>query len=193
MRQPAARRILILSVLLFLAAGGAARAGIVEPIGEEQGRELLGPDGRTFIDKQDGFSIVLPSPDWKVRLEQGEPYADVAGFGLALALPNGQVLVRISGKIYPLPTPLETIQKVVADPKLQPRALSNKIIEVGGVKCLENEVEDPKGSRPSYELIRICDKNSMEKFVLHASPDIDKWPAQERDLRELFDSFRILR
>src|SRR5215217_8904491 len=85
-------------ISLLLVSGGAARA---DRIVGEQGRELLGPDGRTLIDKQDGFSIVLPASDWKVHLDRGEGTALDSPFTLLIANPTGDSRVRVIGKIFP--------------------------------------------------------------------------------------------
>ncbi len=55
-------------ISLLLATVGAAHGRILG----ETGREMIAPDGRTLIDKEHGFSIVLPAPDWKVHLFVGE-------------------------------------------------------------------------------------------------------------------------
>ena len=191
MRRSAALGIPALSILLVLTSGEAARA---DRIVEEMGRELLGPDGRTFIDKQDGFSIVLPSSDWKVHLSRYEPLPDEAGFQLLLAPPDGDSRLRIIEKIYPRPLSLEFLKDFLPkDP--QTRNARTKIVEVAGMKCLEYEAETPGGNRGwLHKLSWLCDGKAGRKFVVDTFPGVpvDQWPAEEKVLRELIESFRIL-
>jgi len=92
MRRSPAHRILALCIPLLLTWGGAARA---DRIVGEKGRELLGPDGRTLVDKEHGYSIVLPASDWKVYLWEYEPFEGDAGFNLLIARPDGEQRLRI--------------------------------------------------------------------------------------------------
>jgi hypothetical protein len=42
---------------------------------------------------------------------------------------------------------------------------------------------------------RLCDRDAGRKFSVQIFPGVpvDQWPAEEKVLRELVDSFRILR
>ncbi len=187
MRRSGVLGILVLLIPLLLAAAE-------ERI--ENGRELLAPDGRTLIAKDDGFSIVLPSTDWKVYLWRYEPYQGDAGFELTLTRPTGEWRLRIHEKIYPVPVSLEALQKVVAahkDPR--EKVLSNKIVKVEGLKCLEMETESRTGDRLLHNLGWLCDRGGGRQFSVQVYPGVpaDQWPAEEKVLRELVGSFRILR
>lgn len=193
MRCPAA----IACIFLLLASGGAARA---DRIVSEKGRELLGPDGRTLINKQDGFSIVLPAPDWKVHLEQWEGTELDAPFTLLIANPAGDSRVRVIGKIFPkeafpLPVTLEMLRKLFeSHPDPGNKVLRTQIVEVAGTKCLEREWESAVKDRVTHHLARMCDKDPRHKLTVETWPGIsgDQWPAEEKVLRELVESFRVL-
>jgi hypothetical protein len=192
MRPSAAGRILPLCASLFLTLCGVARA---DRIREETGRELLAPDGRTLIDKQDGFSIVLPASNWKVHLDQYPPYTGDAGFTLYLAPPDGEARLRIHGKINPFPVPLERLQKLMTQPEPRTRSQRSEFVSVAGMKCLENEQEAQMGERWIHRLGRLCNARPGLQFSVEIYPGVpvDQWPAEEKVLRELVESFRILR
>jgi hypothetical protein len=185
-------------ISLLLVVGGVARA---DRIVEEKGRELLGPDGRTLIDKQDGFSIVLPAADWKVHLDRWEGTALDAPFTLLIANPNGDVRVRVIGKIFPkeafpVPMTLEMLRKLLeSNPAPREKVLRAGIVEAAGTRCLEREWDSTTGDRVTHQLARICDQDLRRKLTVETFPGIpvDQWPAEEKVLRELVESFRVLR
>lgn len=183
--------VLPLCLLFLLTLCSAAQAGRIL---EETGRELLAPDGRTLIDKQDGFSIVLPASNWKVHLDQYPPYTGDAGFTLYLAPPDGENRLRIHGKIYPVLVSLEGIQKIMLKPDPRVRSNRSEIVSVAGMKCLENEQESQGGERWLHKLGRLCDAAPGRQFSVEIYPGVpvDQWPAEEKVLRELVESFRIL-
>ena len=181
------------SIFLLLASGAAARA---DRIVGEKGRELLGPDGRTLIDKQDRFSIVLPAPDWKVHLSRWEGTAMDAPFTLLIANPAGDSRVRIIGKIFPVPLTLEVLRKTFeSHPDPREKVLRTQIVEADGTKCLEREWEFPVNDRVAHHLARMCDQDLRHKFTVETWLGIpaEQWPAEEKVLRELVESFRVLR
>lgn len=191
MRRPTPPGIPALFLLLVLASGAAALA---DRILAETGRELLGPDGRTLVDKEHGYSIVLPASDWKVYLNRYEPLPDDTGFQLLLAPPDGEVRVRIHEKIHPVPMSLEILRKIlVQDP--QARNARAEIVDAAGMKCLEYEAET-QGAKVWYHgLHRICEGKSGRKLVMETSPasiPVERWPAEEKVIRELIGSFRRL-
>lgn len=185
-------------ISLLLASGGAAHA---DRIGEEKGRELVGPDGRTLIDKQDGFSIVLPASDWKVYLHRWEGTAMDAPFTLFIANPAGDSRVRVIGKIFPkeafpFPLTLEMERKMFeSHPDPREKVLRTQILEAAGTKCLEREWESTINDRVTHHLGRVCDQDLRHKFTVETWLGIpaDQWPAEEKVLRELVKSFRVLR
>ncbi|HKI02439.1 MAG TPA: hypothetical protein VKK31_10690 [Thermoanaerobaculia bacterium] len=184
-------------ISLLLVSGGAARA---DRIVSENGRELLGPDGRTLIDKQDGFSIVLPASDWKVHLHRWEGTALDSPFTLLIANPAGDSRVRVIGKIFPkeafpLPMTLEMLRKLLeSHPSPREKALRAQIVEAPGTKCLEREWESTAGDRVTHHLARVCDQDLRHKFTVETwlGIPVDQWPAEEKVLRELVESFRVL-
>jgi len=180
--------------LLLLTLCGVARAA--DHIVQEVGREMLAPDGRTLIDKQEGFSIVLPAPDWKVFIGRHEPSPDDidAGFILVLAPPDGVVRLRLHGKIYPVPMDLERMHAIMSKPEPRVRAKRTEIVEVAGTKCLENEQESQGGRGWLHSLGRLCDAGLGRQFSVEIYPEVpvDRWPAEKKVLRELVESFRVL-
>lgn len=184
------RRILALCAVLLLAAGAEARA---DRIVEEKGRELLAPDGRTLVDKQDGFSIVLPASDWKVYLDRYEPMPDDTGYQLNIAGPDGEVRLRVHEKVHAFPGSLELMKGLLLqDPKA--RNARAEIVEAAGMRCLEYEAESQGGKSWYHRLNRICDTKDGRKLVVETFPGIpmERWPAEEKVLRELIGSFRAL-
>lgn len=193
MRRFAAPGILALFASLALAAAGAAHA---DHILEEKGRELLAPDGRTLIDREQGFSIVLPASDWKVFRDKGEPMPDDTGFFLVLAPPDGEVRLRIHDKVRPVPMSLELMKAMLLKEK-NPRVRNARaeIVETAGTKCLEYESESQGGKGWYHLLGRVCDASSGRQFVVETdvlSYPAERWPAEEKVVRELVGSFRIL-
>ena len=182
---------------LFLASGGAAHG---DRIVGEKGRELLGPDGRTFVDKQDGFSIVLPASDWKVHLNRWEGTAMDAPFTLLIANPTGDSRVRVIGKIFPkeafpFPMTLEMLRKSLeSHPSPREKVLRTQILEAASTKCLEREWESTIDNRVTHHLARICDQDLRHKFTVETwlGIPVDQWPAEEKVLREVVESFRVL-
>jgi len=177
---------------LLLASSGAAHG---DRIVGEQGRELLGPDGRTLIDKQDGFSIVLPAADWKVHLRRWEGTAMDAPFTLLIANPAGDSRVRVIGKIFPLPMTLEMLRKSLeSHPSPREKVLRTQILEAAGTKCLDREWEYTVDNRVTHELARVCDQDLRHKLTVQTwlGVPVDQWPAEEKVLRELVESFRVL-
>lgn len=192
MRRSAAYRSLAVCIPLLLALGGTARA---DRILGENGRELLAPDGRTLVDKQDGFSIVLPASNWKVHFQRYEPFEGDSGFMLLLASPDGEVRLRIHEKTYRSPVPLEFLKMLLSKPEPRVRSKRSEIVQVAGMKCLENEGESQAGGdRWLHDLRRLCDRDPGRKFAVEIFPGVpvEQWPAEEKALRELVESFRIL-
>ncbi len=73
--------------------------------------------------------------------------------------------------------------------------MRTRIVEVDGTRCLERESEMTTGGRVTHELMRSCDQDVRHKFTVQIwlGIPVDQWPAEEKVLRELVESFRVLR
>ena len=193
MKRSAAPGILAICLTLLLASAEGARA---DRILGENSREHLGPDGRTLTFKEYGFSIVLPAPDWKIHVQTGMATPMDGDFMLLIAAPDGDVRLRIIEKIYPPRlASLEAIKKLIeSHPSPREKVLRSEIVKAAGLKCWEREWEGKTGDRSTHSIARTCDQKPMRKFVLETFPGVpvDRWTAEEKVLRELIASFRVL-
>jgi hypothetical protein len=90
--------------------------------------------------------------------------------------------VRSEGRFSDIPEPREKV-------------LRTQIVEMAGTKCLEREWESTVRDRVTHHLARLCDQDSRHKFTVETwlGIPVDQWPAEEKVLRELVESFRVLR
>jgi len=177
---------LLLSIPTMAAAAPGAPAAKPSPP-PESGRELLGADGLTLTDQQNKFSVRLPAADWKVYR------ANEAPFFLNIANPAGELRMEILIKPYPMP--LESIRTMMdAEAKKQGTTVQRSTIaERNGAKCwdLEGEEKAPPIGVEHF-LGRICDIDSGHKVSAGVRLPVAQWPAEEKVLRELVESLRVV-
>jgi hypothetical protein len=157
----------------------------------ERGRELIGPDGRTYTDKQNRFSIRLPAPNWKVYREE-EPNPS-----LSIGDPSGQQQILLL-QVKLLPGPIEKLKEAGEDySKKQSQPFQRSVLlHPNGMNCWEFESEEENGPPESkalwHALGRICDLDALRKITVGAQLPVDQWKAEEKNIREMIESFRIL-
>jgi hypothetical protein len=158
----------------------------------EVGRELIGADGRTLTDKQNKFSIRLPAADWKVfrDVDPGpEPFLNIA---------NPDWELRLELRVKALPLPLDTFKQYAdSGAKTQGgKVLRSAIAVRDGMRCLELEGEQtdppPAPQTLQHYLGRVCDLDAGHKLTLGINIPAAQWPAEEKTLREMAESLRII-
>jgi hypothetical protein len=91
---------------------------------------------------------------------------------------------------------LEMLRKwLESHPSPREKVLRTQIVEAAGTKCLEREWEYTVGDRVTHKLARVCDQEDLRhKFTVETWLGVpaDQWPAEEKVLRELVESFRVL-
>jgi hypothetical protein len=127
---------------------------------------------------------------------QIEPMPDDTGFLLVVAPPDGEVRLRVHDKVRPVPMSLDLMKWMfLQEDNPGVRNARAEIVETTGTKCLEYESET-KGSKGWYHRLgRICDAKSGRQLVLETdlfSYPAERWPAEEKVMRELVGSIRIL-
>lgn len=121
---------------------------------------------------------------------------DDTGFLLVVAPPDGEVRLRVHDKVRPVPMSLDLMKWMfLQEDNPGVRNARAEIVETTGTKCLEYESET-KGSKGWYHRLgRICDAKSGRQLVLETdlfSYPAERWPAEEKVMRELVGSIRIL-
>jgi hypothetical protein len=91
---------------------------------------------------------------------------------------------------------LETLRKMLEshqDPR--EKVLRTEIVKAAGTRCLEREWELTTGDRVTHHFSWVCDQDLRHKFTVETWPGIpaDQWPAEEKVVRKLVESFRVLR
>jgi hypothetical protein len=168
------------------AAPGAPAAKPSPP--PERGRELIGSDGLTLTDQQNKFSVRLPAPDWKVYRETEGP------FFLNIANPAGELRMEILIKTYPIPLDM---LKMTMDGEAKKEGVTtvqrSTIAERNGAKCWDFEGEEkPASGDVQHFLARMCDIDSGHKVSAGVRLPVAQWTAEEKVLRDLVESVRVV-
>jgi hypothetical protein len=183
-------------ILLFLsipitatAAPAAPGAPATKPTPPpERGRELIGADGLTLTDKQNKFSVRLPAADWKVYRE-----TELGPFFLNIANPAGELRVEIQIKTYPIP--LDMLQMTL-EREFKKRGATvqrSTLAERNGAKCWDFEGEDQQApGGVQHFLSRMCEIDSGHKVSAGVALPVAQWTAEEKVLRELVESVRVV-
>jgi hypothetical protein len=186
----------VFGILLFLsiptivtaatAAPGVPAAKHAPP--PESGRELIGADGLTLTDPQNKFSIRLPAPNWKVYRE-----TELGPFFLNIANPAGELRVEIQIKTYPIPLDMLQMTLEREFKKKGATVQRSTLAERNGAKCWDFEGEDKQApGGVQHFLSRMCEIDSGHKVSAGVALPVAQWTAEEKVLRELIESVRVV-
>jgi hypothetical protein len=154
----------------------------ITPKPEEKPAKELHADGRTFTDRAAGFSIrlpavhqgwsIVPQPDAKSRVQ-------LVGNGVLIA-----VLVDDLGG----PVQLDDILPSLKSQETSERLLSGSVVERGGTRAYERQLEDKDGRRTFDRRYA----HGTKLITVAAFVPREAWKEMEGAIREIFDSVILL-
>lgn len=156
----------------------------------EQGRELIGPDGRTLTDKEYRYSVQLPAPDWKVyrRLELGIGGKEPT---LEIFTPDQEYHVTVRARFVPGPIKkLKEFMENEAKKQGQPFQRSSLGVRKG-VPYWEFEGESPSATGPDHTYGRIYERDAVYKITAGVQLSLARWQKDQKILREMIDNVRV--